>query len=185
MSRISGNNPYDAYLKFVEPLKETLACIANLKVSVGNGGASTVDTPHPLYLNGGNPVPISGPHRRLSIDIRMRYEITRDHEAQGGPYRVRTLAYHYQLADSEGAEVICCQWQPNGASHVKSPHLHVGASQLQPTAILHKVHVPTSRVSVEQFVRLAIDLGVQPLVLDYKERLNFREQEFRLQRSWA
>ncbi len=69
----------------------------------------------------------------------------------------------YKLDHSDGREIIAYHWHPEGLSHERRPHLHVGAGfgSLRPE--WHKAHLPTGHVSPTAILLLLIDqLGVAP-----------------------
>ncbi|WP_141979690.1 hypothetical protein [Saccharothrix saharensis] len=180
-----GRTPSEAFDAFVDPLKEALSCLAHAKINVTHGGRTVVDEEHSLYLNRATAVELKGP-ARLELGIRMRYKIIRDESLEKGPFRVTTLAYDYLLARKSGEAVLNFHWHPSGKSHNKQPHIHVGTNELANDSVLtNKIHVPTGRVSVEQVLRAAIELGVQPIIPDWADRLNKTEAPFLEHRTWG
>jgi hypothetical protein len=67
--------------------------------------------------------------------------------------------------------MVCAyHWHPVGASHVTSPHLHLGG-QIGDID-LSKLHFPTGAVALPDVLRFAIaDLGVEPLRADWRDLL--------------
>lgn len=119
---------------------------------------------------------------RLELGMRMRYKIIE----HGGGYRVTTLAYDHLLMQSSGEVIVNFHWHPDGSSHEKKPHLHVGSSQLARDAVLtSKIHVPTGRISVEQVIRQAIEFGAEPFGDNWEKRLDQSEAPFREHRTWS
>lgn len=169
-------------------MRDAIACVVHAKISHSPGGNRLADAEHQLYLNRAENTPLKGfigdlsRRIRLELGIRMRYKIIRDDVG----YRVTILAYDHLLIQSSGEVIVNFHWHPDGPSHEKKPHLHVGSSQLAPDAVLTtKIHVPTGRISVEQVIRQAIELGVEPLTDDWQKRLEESEAPFREHRTWG
>jgi hypothetical protein len=187
---VPGRTPQEAFQAFVDPLGRAIACIAHAKFNCSPGGRAEVDKEHQLYLNRADHVPLRGRFSNgtrmpgLELGVRMRYRIIAD--TDNGPYRVTTCAYDHLLTTASGEVILNYHWHPDGNSHVKSPHVHVGASQLSADAVLsHKTHVPTGRVSLEWVIRSAVEFGAEPLHDDWADRLDAVEAPFIEHRSWS
>lgn len=96
-------------------------------------------------------------------------------------FKVNTREYSYRLSDSQNvndADLIAYHWHPN-EFEVRYPHLHVRA--------LKRVHFPTSRVCLEDFVRLMIDYyDVRPRLAhpEWKGILEKNKRAFDKGASW-
>ncbi len=102
-----------------------------------------------------------------------------------GPWKVTVAAYDYVFSDVTGRELVAYHWHPGGASHVDSPHLHLGVATGISHAGLREAHLPTGRVSLESIVRLAIEaFGVRPLRADWRRVLDQGEAAFNRRRTW-
>lgn len=167
----------------MEPIKDTLSCVARAKVTLSAGGWGRVGVVHALTVNNNDPLRLRG--TPLLLRVRMQYEIVRVDETGELPWRCTTHGYDYEVQLSSGEAVVSYHWHP--ASKTKMPHLHIGRTQLASGAVLsHKVHVPTDRVSVESVVRSCItEYGVEPMHDDWDEILTLREGAFKLYRSWG
>src|SRR5439155_9569266 len=86
----------------------------------------------------------------LTINVIMNYKIV---EASGklGPYKVRITAYYYSLEDKDGDEILLYHWHPDNTPNIKFPHLHICQTNFK------KKHLPTSRIALEQVLRLVVD----------------------------
>jgi hypothetical protein len=93
----------------------------------------------------------------------------------------------YELSDRGGELIAAWHWHPTttrGDDKNRWPHLH--AHGVRDTLTLHKLHLPTGRVSIEAIVRFLIeDLGVIPRRPDWGRVLEQHEQAFRRTRSWS
>lgn len=109
-------------------------------------------------------------------------------EAERSPlrrqWRVTTRMYEYRLLDHLHQELLTYHWQPGpdfeGPDH---PHLHVSTEpNVQVDALtrrgidLDKLHVATSRVSLEAIIRMLItEFRVAPQRHDWRETLDRTE----------
>jgi hypothetical protein len=78
-------------------------------------------------------------------------------KGDSGEWRIQTLRYSYAVTGTddlrEEAELVSWHWHPPVR---QEPHIHFGGD-------LHKLHVPSGRVSFEAVVSfLLMDLGVLP-----------------------
>lgn len=181
-----GRTPPEAFKAFVDPLASALACVARCKLSPSAGGRQQVDVVHHLLGNDGEVIEVGGPYH-LRLRVRMKYMIVRQDDLEGGPFKIRTLAYSYSLTSGTGGEIVSYHWHPDSASHVKSPHAHLGHGQLSSGALLTpRTHLPTGRVSLEQVVRsLITEHEVTPRADDWDARLTLSHGVFELYRSWS
>jgi hypothetical protein len=169
---LSGKNPYQAAQNFRQPIQDAISCIASAKVILGsNYDPSPVE--HALELGAGDPRGIVFVNGALTLGliVQITFDIV---EAPGelGPWKVRTLAYNFELTQADGTQLFAFQWHPRGPN-VLTPHLHlpkdsemnrVASERLSLPKTLSKVHLPTGRVCVEEVIRFAIDdLGVEPM----------------------
>ena len=179
---MAGRTPPEAVQNFVDPLQEALGCITRAPVRAGGYGPP--DVLHDIILGTGDPVPLRG-GSGLSLTVRMRYRIVRA-EGERGPWKVSTAAYEYTFTGVDGREVLAYHWQPGGASHVDSPHLHLGAGSGIADPRLASAHLPSGRVSLESIVRLAIEaFGVTSLRgREWPTILERGERAFNAWKTW-
>lgn len=141
---------------------------------------SDINKVESLALNRGSPSRLK--NKRLYMTVKMQYRVTKA-EGVKGPWKVSTAAYFYALHDAEQRELIAFHWHPETEGQ-KDPHLHFyGASNV--AAFLEKVHLPTGRISLEQFLRfLIVELKVKPLRNDWEPVLRRTEGPYVQHRSW-
>ena len=122
----------------------------------------------------------------LKLELRHRYVIAVS-EGERGPWTVSTAEYIYEIADKSDEPIAAFHWHPTTAQagdEVHWPHVH--AYGARDTLTLHKLHLPTGRVSIEAVVRFLIeDLDVVPRRDDWSAILDRHEQAFRASRTWA
>ncbi len=113
----------------------------------------------------------------------MHYRVTQAAGVQG-PWKVSTAAYLYTLYDKDKHELLAFHWHPEMAGE-KTPHLHLyGASSIM--GMLAKVHFPTGRISLEQFLRfLIVELKVRPNRNDWESVLRQTQKKHEQFRSWS
>lgn len=177
-----GRNPHEAYKSFLGPIQFAVSCVAQAKVMVSRGGQKETDRRHSLTINNGDEVDLG---RGLRLWASIDYTFL---PIEGGGFRwkVRTLAYRYNIYDGE-KELLSFHWHPDGRSPLTTPHVHLGAPTLSKTGLITPhTHLPTGRVSFESVVRLLItELGVKPRVPNWRERLDSYERLFRDHMTWG
>ncbi len=179
-----GKNPREAVGDFLEPIGDSLACVARAKIRLSRGGYAERGKTHGLTVNNNEPVSLKR-HPALMLQVMMQYEIIPNLNAGQEPWRVTTRAYNYELQTASGQAVVSYHWHPT--SRILQPHMHLGATVLAEDAVIsHKAHNPTGRISLESIIRACIaEYGVEPLRDDWDEVLSLRERQFRLWRSWS
>lgn len=147
---LAGKTPAEAVNNYLASLQRAISCITNGVLQV-SGGYHVADRPHTLAFNP-NPAPILG-DLGLTITILQRYRIVED-EPPRGPYKVSVVSYFYALENRDGQEILVYAWEPE-SSKVPFPHLHIGPG-FGLSRFPH-IHLPTSRIAVEDVIRLAIN----------------------------
>jgi len=103
------------------------------------------------------------------------------HPIQVGQFKARTRQYSYRLSkreNIEAAEILSYHWHPDD-SDVRYPHLHVTR--------VPRVHFPTSRVCIEDFVEMTIRyFGVRPRLKhsEWTAILERNKKAFEKMASW-
>ena len=131
----------------------------------------------------GLPVELGGGTDR-TIQVSQQYRLIESPDPRE-PWRVKTVAYHYTLGETEGHEILSYQWHPNVPGSVSFPRLHLqhGARLGRPE--FERAHLPTGRVTLEDFVQLLIgDFSVPPTREDWEQALEESSREFETDRSW-
>jgi hypothetical protein len=122
----------------------------------------------------------------LSLELYHRF-VVRKAEGERGPWTASTVEYVYELSDESDNLIAAWHWHPGTmrpADAVQWPHMHAQGSHARPT--LHRLHLPTGRVSLEAVVRfLIIDLDVIPRREYWSAILDRHESAFHRVRSWA
>lgn len=99
--------------------------------------------------------------------MRLRLRLVQV-EAPRGPWDAQTVAYEYRLSDGDDREILAYHWHPDGASHVQTPHLHLGPAAEVGWPALKTAHLPTGWIGAGEVVRLAIEgLAVPPVRRDW------------------
>jgi len=170
---VAGKSKSDAKDDFCGFFKESLSCITDAYL-------------HPIQISDNRflltyePLPALFCAEQRTLSITQLFTVCQD-KARGG-YKVRTLQYDYSLngPDENGVwdEIVSYHWHPE-ESAVREPHLHV--------ACVPRIHFPTSRVSVERFIRMLIDYyDIQPILADavWKEILERNGRAFDAMATW-
>ena len=75
-----GRNPREAVDAFLEPLKDTISCVARAKITLSHDGRGGTGKIHGLTVNNDMPVKLTC-RPVLMLRIGMLYEIVRTEEA--------------------------------------------------------------------------------------------------------
>jgi hypothetical protein len=181
---LSGRTPQEAVNTFLTPLKAVLGCITREGVVArGPRRAGELQTAH---FQGGSATLSQSNGQTLSLDLYHRY-IVREAEGDRGPWTASTIEYVYDVRDQNGDKLAAWHWHPSvvrGDDRATVPHIH--AYGTRDTLTLHKLHLPTGRVSIEAIVRFLIeDLAVVPRREDWRAILDRHEDVFHQTRTWA
>jgi hypothetical protein len=185
---LTGHSPAHAFRNVVRAFREALGCItqahiatADLTTKIEAGPIYPINVgaiePILLRVNSGNP--------GVGISVGQSVECVQT----GSPRRQERFEaiivdYFYALSTSEGNEILAFHWtpEPPDPNQQTFPHLHVGAVNLDANSPIrpgtfHKMHIPTSHVTVEAIIRLAItELNVRPSRADWEEVLTRTER---------
>jgi len=173
-----GRTPSEAFKAFIEPIELAASCLGQVKVVTSPGGRTAPNVEHSWSLNGMTGFSLHGWH----FEGAMAYRLIED-EARG-PWRVKTLLYRYRLAVPEH-DVFRLHWHPSGLSPVTYPHLHAA---LEPRARMPDAldaHLITSRMTLEDALRWAFELGMPAARDDWRTRLEEAEAAHLRHRSWV
>lgn len=184
---MAGDTPYEAFENFRRPLQRAFSCVdreAHVWALVGTNGYGPSQS-HALAPNTGEPVMLSG-ERRIRLASLFAYRIEK---AQGerDPWKARTTAYYHVLEDEDGREILAYHWHPSqGSTQSFFPHLHIGTGIGASLGEVHKYHIPTGRIAVEDVLRLAItEFGVESQRADWKEVLGEAQEAYEAWRTWS
>jgi hypothetical protein len=168
--RITARNDNDAKRRFLRFLQESLTAVHStaqwfVAPVPGGQGLQVAETrPNALPLR-------CGDRGRLYLWSTIQYEYV-DHPNRQRERKVKTRYYTHTLTTDEAAtnEQLSWQWHPltNGPRY---PHLHVHGHELLGKS-LHKLHLPTGRVFLEDVLTFLIeDVGVKPARDDWQDVL--------------
>jgi hypothetical protein len=162
---LPGSSPGEAVTNFLDPIKTAIECIGNGHLH--HGDHPPLDTIQTATLNAGEGLKVraEGPYDPcLTVSIELNFKaIHCPDDIERGPYRCRQTSYILALEDSDARELVAFHWHPlQKVSPEVKPHMHVGEARVPQ---LNRLHVPTPRTSVEDFLILAIEsFGVVPMV---------------------
>lgn len=180
---MAGRTPRKAVENFLRPIQLALSCVTDAQIA--RSGNDSITTEHVLVVAGGEPIVLARTSgSALQARILQKYRIVRA-EGQRGPWKVKTTAYFYTLEDRDGREIISYQWHPTGKGALPYPHLHLGDAAEVVRAELQGAHIPTGRLSLEQFLRFAIEtFRVRPRRHDWRDVLFGTRRRFEQWRTW-
>ncbi len=122
----------------------------------------------------------------LKLEFVHGYRLTQV-QGERGLWTASTLEYIYEVADERDEPIAAFHWHPVSrlaGDEMRWPHVH--AYGVRDNLTLHKLHLPTGRVSIEAVVRFLIeDLDVIPRRDDWRTILDRHEEAFRQSRTWA
>lgn len=181
-----GKDPTSALGAFLDPLKEAVSCIGGAAFTLSPKARAGGDDVHLWTLNDGSGVTMAA-GKRFTATMHFQYVDGGKQAPRRERFRVTTVAYMYALELDGHGELIAAHWHPSSkVSTYRAPHYHVGGVALSDTGVfLERAHIPSGRVSLEEFIRTMIDqFGIPPSCADWAERLDRTEAAFRRHSSW-
>jgi hypothetical protein len=175
---MAGRTPHEAIQNYLRPLQLALSCVTSAVLVQHSGD------PNVLTLPGGNAARLGG-ESKLMLRFVQHYGVV---EAAGerGPWKASIEQYAYALEDRESRELLAYHWHPATTARIAWPHLHMGPAAGVRDELLQRAHLPTGRVSFEDFLSLVIrDLGVKPRRRDWEQVLRQTQRAFERYRTWA
>lgn len=181
---MAGRTPQEAVAGFLAPLKAVVGCITSegfvTRYSERDGyqlAASFQDDFAIVTRRNG---------QSLKLEFAHGYTLSQV-QGERGLWTASTTEYIYEVADESDALIATFHWHPVSrlaGDEMRWPHVHAYGARDNLT--LHKLHLPTGRVSVEAVVRFLIeDLEVVPRRDDWHDVLDRHEEAFRRSRTWA
>jgi hypothetical protein len=148
---MAGKNEWEAADNFVKYLHETLSCITAEKLALFQQSKK-------LYKVWFNPATELATRSGAKLFLSFTQVLGAGPDArQPGEFKVSTREYSYRLLQRsavDSKEILAYHWHPND-SELRDPHLHIRS--------VARVHFPTSRVCLEDFVCMLIKYyGVRP-----------------------
>lgn len=119
----------------------------------------------------------------IYLDIAQRF---RPYCQADGAWRVTLREYAYSVYDQHPdaqavRPLLAWHWHPGTRDH---PHLHI-RGESDTVGSLHKLHVPTRRVTFEAVVEFTIaDLEVEPARDDWREQLSDATRRVEQHLNW-
>jgi len=165
---------------YMSPLQQAVACVS--KAVLRPTGYEPKATAHMLSSQQ-MPSPLA--NTDLYFDVAQWFYIIEDR--LNGPWRVTTAGYQYTIETGGGEEILGYHWQPNSVSPFKDPHLHLGyGAQIgRPELESTKAHLPTGRVSMEDFIQLLIEVFDASPHRDWRDVLGKTAKKFWQYASWG
>jgi hypothetical protein len=177
---VPGKTPREAVQNYVTPLQQAVSCVS--KAVLRPSGYDPSDEPLVLLSQ---QMPDRLATTDLYFDVAQWFRIIED--PANGPWRVTTEGYKYTIETEDGEEILGYHWHPRSLSHIREPHLHlgtgarIGRSELE-TA---KAHLPTGRVSMEDFIQLLIEVFAAHPRRDWRTILKATGDLFWKYASWG
>jgi hypothetical protein len=161
---LAARTAHEAIDRYIVSLGRIVSCVTRTIMTDNRASRRRPGNLINVVLSKGEPVQLRGPGR-LHLRVRMRLRIV---EAGGRLWDAETAAYEYRLSDADDREILAYHWHPDGASHVRTPHLHLGPGAEAGYLPLATAHLPTGHVPLGDVLRLAVgDLGVAPIRQDW------------------
>jgi hypothetical protein len=180
---LAGRTPHEAVDNFLVRLRQSTSCITRVQLVISSGGREPGST-HIVSFDP-NPTLKAADRTTIGLSVVHYYEVVRA-TGKRGPWKVRSAGYLYSLLDRNDHELITFHWHPQGNSDVTGPHLHVGSALASSWKKLPKAHIPTSRMTLEQIIGMAIDgFGVIPLKEDWRGLLDRNQKIFDAWKTWS
>lgn len=171
---MAGKTPKEAADNLVHFLRETLSCITGHYLSAYQQSSK-------LYKVFYDPYAPVKTHEGLEylVSFTQVFRVI-PHPELKGQFKATTQEYSYRLllGPGEQSEVLAYHWHPQEPG-VHYPHLHIIQSP--------KIHFPTSRVCLEDFVYLLKrDYRVKPILphSECKEILERNKRAFEKMATW-
>jgi hypothetical protein len=141
---VAGKTPKEAAENLIHFLQETVSCISDEWLTAFQQSSKLfkvwTNPPFELKTKSG---------AMLSISVTQVFAIG-PHPTEARQFKAKTREYSYLLSqfdDGTWNEIVAYHWHPNDFA-VRYPHLHVRC--------VPRVHFPTSRVCLEDFIVMAI-----------------------------
>jgi len=150
---VAGKTPKEAADNFIHYFKESLNCLSSHYVKA----FQQTDKLYKIFYD---PQPeLTARAAKYKVSITQVFRVT-PHPDDLKEFKARTQEYSYVLLEENGEkEVVSYHWHPNDPG-VHYPHLHIPGS---------RVHFPTSRVCLEDFISM--------LHRDYDVKRNLSQAE--------
>ena len=170
---MAGKTPPRAVANFLRPIRKAVACITKTALSVQCSDPSSVQV---LLLGTGDPVELRSDTEKIAITMLMNYRVI-PADGELGKWKVQTVGYYYNLLVND-EERLAYHFHPT-TPRIWFPHIHIREPRTR------KLHLPSGRISMEEFIRLLItEYGVKP-TRDWESALIDTQKRFEKYRTWA
>lgn len=184
---MATNKGHQALQEYLEELQKIVTCVANevCYCYVNQNGRQSLAWSSAAPEDSGALRLRRNDGEILFIDIGQEVEdpIPDNRES------VTTKYYLYSILDAEKKDLIGFHYHPDlDDDPVLYPHIHVYADADKRFSFfnLHKRHIPSGRVALEDVIEwLIVELEVKPLREDWKEILQGTREKFKQSRTWA
>jgi hypothetical protein len=169
---VPGKTPQEAADNFIHFFRETLSCISDHYVSAFQQSKKLYKIYYDPYAS---VLDEEGNEFLISVTQVFRTIL---HPQNPKLFKAKTQEYSYRLLESgeDDCEIFAYHWHPHEPG-VHYPHLHIQT--------VKRIHFPTSRVCLEDFVLLLIrDYGIRPAHNDYQKVLDKNKKSFEAQATW-
>lgn len=187
---MAGRSPKEAVNNFIDPLQQSISCVTR-EILTFPHIAPKPGAVYQFTLASGREALLKG-RTPIAMALSQRFEIVQTDDKEKGPYKTSTREYAYHLFDAE-RQHVWFHWHPSNG--VEMPHLHLGlrpkteggieAAAKFGGVLARKLHLVSSRISVEQVIRFAInEFEVDRLREDWKSVLDANQGKHEKYRSW-
>jgi hypothetical protein len=184
---VTTNKGHQALQDYLEEIQKIVKCVANdvcycyrnaKRRQAIAWSSRDPDVSEPLRLKRQD-------GKVLFIDIGQEVE---DPIPTNSP-TVTTKYYLYSILDAERKDLIGFHYHPElDDDPVLYPHIHVYADADERYSFfnLHKRHIPSGRVPLEDVIEwLIVELDVKPLREDWQSVLKETREKFKQNRTWS
>jgi hypothetical protein len=187
---VAGSSPKEAANHFIDPLQQSISCVTKNILTFPRIGPK-LGVVYQFTLAYGRETVLKG-RTPIAMTLSQQFEIVETAEADKGPFKTSTKEYAYHLYDTD-RQYVWFHWHPSNG--VKIPHLHLGLNPKTEEGIevaakfggtlARKLHLASSRISVEQVIRFAIrEFEVDRLRDDWEAVLDANQGKHEKYRSW-
>lgn len=157
MQRLVSCVTTSVFMRSETPVNQFARNAVQIVIALNRGLPSPLDAPGPMALKVTQSL--------IAVNINRRI------------WDITTTGYAFTLLDRSEHEICVYHWHPEGNSHIKTPHLHIGRGATGNVTTfgprgLNRVHFPTGKIDLADVLRLAItEFGVEPRRQDWEQVL--------------
>jgi hypothetical protein len=179
---VSTNKAHEALQNYTSEIQQIVSCVSDKVFYVyPKGGGRQLLT----CASGGYFRVTRRDDSHLFIDINQEIE----EPTETNEYRVSTRYYLYSIADSDQNDLIGFHYHPElNEDPVLYPHIHAYANKDERflPLNLHRRHIPSGRIALEDVIRWLIDeLEMKPNRDDWDAVLTSAREKFKSNQSWS